>query len=82
MGEESGQSAARSQSNDSNTGYQVGLVAIVVAIILVGLLMTKENIAVAWVLTLVLMGSFIAVAGKSITGVWRGDGIGDVCDPS
>ncbi len=45
---------------------------IVVAVVLVGLLVTKENRALAWVLTLVLMALFIAMTGKSITGLWCG----------
>jgi hypothetical protein len=45
---------------------------IVVAIVLIGVLMTKDNRAFAWVLTLVLMLFFIAMAGKSITGLWLG----------
>jgi hypothetical protein len=45
---------------------------IVVAVVLIGVLMTKENRALAWVLILVLMALFIAMTGKSITGLWRG----------
>ena len=52
--------------------YQVHLIAILIGIVLVGLFLTPVQLAWSWVIILGLMTTFILVAGKQVTGLWRG----------
>jgi hypothetical protein len=52
--------------------HSIGLFAIVIAIVLIGLLAPNNLRLWAWLATLLLFGLFTVIAGKGITGLWRG----------
>src|SRR2546427_2881501 len=55
------------------TGWHtLGLLCILVVIVLVGLRIPTGARLGAWLLTLILLAVFAAVAGQGITGLWRG----------
>lgn len=60
--------------NSKYTGWHTfGLLAILVAVFMVGLLMPTKNILFAWVIILVLLAFFTMLAGHGITGrFWLG----------
>ncbi len=52
--------------------HTFGLVAIIIAIVLLGLLTPSTQILWAWIGTLVLLAGFATVAGHGILGLWMG----------
>ena len=60
-----------------NIRYALAELAIVIAIIVIGLFLTEVNKIASWVLNLTLIGVFIFVAGKAVTGLGWGALIDD-----
>src|SRR5262245_24605672 len=55
------------------TGWHtIGLLVIIVMMVLAGALIPVHARVWAWILTLLLLAAFAAVAGQGITGVWAG----------
>ena len=52
--------------------HTFSLIAIIIAIVLLGLLIPSTQIVWAWIGTLVLLTGFATVAGHGILGLWRG----------
>src|SRR4051812_25502858 len=52
--------------------HTVSLVAMIIAIVLLGLLIPPTQRLWAWIGTLVLLAGFVTVAGRGILGLWTG----------
>jgi hypothetical protein len=52
--------------------HTASLLAILIAIVLIGVLLPPQSRLWSWLGTLVLLTAFAAIAGQGITGLWRG----------